>query len=271
MRLTILGSGTLLPDDDHRSPAHLLEDGGSRTLLDCGAGCLHGFARHGLDWESLDRVVLTHFHTDHVGDLPALLWALRHGPRPPRERPLTVLGPPGLRRFMDALADAHGEWILDPPFPQEVRELRRRDEWIAPQGTARLRTAAAPHTDHSVAVRWEGSEATVGYTGDTGPSDELGGFLAGSHVLVAECALPDEAAPDNHLTPETAGALAARAGPEVLVLTHLYPPVRREGLPDLVARRGYTGISTVGRDGLAVEGRAGALSVRGSHAQSGEP
>lgn len=264
MRLTILGSGTLLPDDDHHSPAHLLEDGGSSVLLDCGSGTVHGFARHGVDWTALDHVVLTHFHTDHVGDLPALLWALRHGPDPPRERPLTVLGPPGLRRFIEALTQAHGEWLADPPFPLEVRELARRDQWIAPDGAGRLRTTPTPHTEHSVAVRWDGSEGSVGYTGDTGEAPEVAEFLEGVHLLVAECAVSDEAGSENHLTPRTVGDLAARVAPEVLVLTHLYPGVPRAGLPDLVAGRGYTGVSAVARDGLVVEGHPGAFRIRGA-------
>lgn len=262
MRLTVLGSGTLLPDDDHRSPAHLLEDRGCRCLLDCGAGTLHGFHRHGVEWEALDHVVLTHFHTDHVGDLPALLWALRHGARHRRAHPLRILGPRGLRRFMEALAAAHGGWVLEPPFPLEIQELEPKGEWIAEDGSIRLRTAPTPHTDESIAVRWDGGGATVAYTGDTGPSSTLAPFLEGAEVLVAECALTDDAEPDNHLTPRTVGDLATAVDPEVLVLTHLYPGVPRAGLPDLVAERGYSGRAVVGRDGLVVEGRAGSLQVR---------
>ena len=263
MRLTILGSGTLLPDAHHHSPAHLVEDADFRLLLDCGAGTVHGLARWSVDWRTLDAVLLTHFHTDHVGDLPALLWALRHGIGDERKRPLTLLGPPGLRAFVAALARAHGDWLRDPGFPLEVRELARTDEWAPPPGSGRLRTAPAFHTESSVAVRWDGSHGSVGYTGDTGPDDGLAAFLQGVHVLVAECALPDEAETETHLTPRSVGDLAASVAPEVLVLTHLYPHVPRDRLPDLVAERGYRGVSALGRDGLVVEGRPGAFRVQG--------
>ena len=88
MRLTILGSGTLLPDPLHQSPAHFLEFGDVRLLLDCSSGVLHGMARERLWWRGLSHLLVTHFHTDHVGDLAPILFALEHGVHPQREEPL---------------------------------------------------------------------------------------------------------------------------------------------------------------------------------------
>lgn len=267
MRVTILGSGTLLPDDDHRSAAHLVEDGGRRLLLDCGPGTVHGFARHGVRWRELDLVAVSHFHTDHVGDLPGLLWALRHGAGG-REAPLTLVGPPGMRAFLEALASAFGPHVLDPSFPLEVVEISRRGEWILPDGSGRLRAHPVPHTDEAVAWRWSGNEAEVGYTGDTGEDPALGPFFRGVQVLIAECALPDGKEPEAHLTPGSVARLAREVAPEVLVLTHLYPDVPADDLPDLLSSSGYTGEIVVGRDGLLVEGRPGAWTIRGPHRES---
>src|SRR5688500_17296088 len=104
MRVTILGSGTMLPDDLHHSPSHWVEFGDVRLLLDCGSGALHGMARGRLGWRGLSHLLVTHFHTDHVGDLAALLFALRHGVRPARQEPLVLLGPRGLAAHLAALA-----------------------------------------------------------------------------------------------------------------------------------------------------------------------
>src|SRR6478672_6871574 len=101
MRLVVLGSGTLLPDDHHRSPSHWIEEGEVRLLLDCGSGSLHGMGRLRLWWRAISHIAITHFHTDHVSDLPAILFALRHGVRPPREEPLVLIGPHGLEAHLD--------------------------------------------------------------------------------------------------------------------------------------------------------------------------
>lgn len=252
-RLTVLGSGTLLPDDDRRSACHLLEAEGVRVLLDCGSGALHGFDRHGVPWRELDAVAFSHYHTDHLGDLAPLLFALKHGVRPARTDPLTLLGPPGLHRRLEALAAAFGDHVEDPGFPLEARELSRTGSWEVPGAPLRLRLHPTPHTDHSVAQRWETGSRTVAYTGDTGPDRRLAEFVAGADVLLCEVSLPDSTDMDNHLTPSTAAELARRAGPRLLVTTHVYPPLVAEEVPERVRRSGFAGRIEAGRDGMVVE------------------
>jgi len=251
-RFTVLGSGTLLPDDGRRSPAHLLEGPGLRALLDCGSGTLHGLERHGVDWRGLTHLVFSHYHADHIGDLAPLLFALKHGIRPERREPLTILGPAGLRDVLDGLGTAFGDWVEDPGFPLRVRELGREGSWEAGEGEIRLRLHPTPHTETSVAQRWEIGGRVVGYTGDTGPEPGLGSFFAGADLLVAECSVPDDSAMETHLTPSDVAELARAAQPGLLVLTHAYPPLAPEALPDLVWRAGYTGPVEAGRDGLTV-------------------
>lgn len=248
--VTILGSGTLLPDDACRSAAHLVEDGAFRLLLDCGSGTVHGMPKHGVRWQELTHVALTHFHTDHIGDLPALLWALKYGVPGGRREALTLVGPAGLLRRLEAMAEAFGEFILDPGFPVEVVELEAGARWTDRGRDLELSTHATVHTTESLAYRIRGPSGQVGYTGDTGPHAPLGSFFRGVDVLVSECALPDDDAMEIHLTPRSVTALASAARPDLLILTHLYPGVEPGPLPDLVRALGYTGDVRVGRDGM---------------------
>ncbi|MEX1051215.1 MAG: hypothetical protein WEC54_06655, partial [Gemmatimonadales bacterium] len=61
MRLTVIGSGTLAPTPARVAPAHWLEAGSVRLLMDCGAGCLHRAATLGLPWADVTHVAITHF------------------------------------------------------------------------------------------------------------------------------------------------------------------------------------------------------------------
>lgn len=251
-RLTVLGAGTLLPDDDRRSAAHLLEGGGVRALLDCGSGALHGFERRGVDWRALTHLVFSHYHTDHIGDLAPVLFALKHGIRAGREEPLTVLGPPGLLRVLEGLRIAFGNFVEDPGFPLRVRELGRSGGWESDDGGVALRFRPTPHTDHSVAHRWELGDRVVGYTGDTGPDPELAPFFAGADLLVAECSVPDDSEVETHLSPSGVAELARGCQPGLLLLTHLYPPLEPGTAAELVRRAGYAGRVEVARDGVCV-------------------
>ena len=252
LRYTCLGSGVLLPDDEHRSAAHLVEAGDVRLLMDCGAGTLHGFDRRGVAWGDLTHLALTHFHADHVGDVAALLFALQHGLSPEREVPLEVLGPPGTRAFMDALEAGFGAWVARRSFPVAVHELAPGGRTVLGEGVV-LRSHPTPHTDASVAYRVETEDGVVGYTGDTGPSDEVGAFLAGADLLVAECSHPEALGHDNHLTPTSVAALARTADPAFLLLTHVYPTLERDGLVERVRAAGYAGEAALAADGLAID------------------
>ncbi len=250
-RFTVLGSGTLLPDDDRRSAAHLLDAGGRRILLDCGSGTVHGFERHGVEWSSLTHLVFSHYHTDHVGDVAPLLFALKHGVRPPRTDPLTVLGPPGLHDVWEGLRRAFGDHLDDPGFPLEVAEVSRSGSRRVAPGL-RLSVHPTPHTENSVAQRWEGEGWAVGYTGDTGPDEALGDFLAGVDLLVCECSVPDDSDVETHMRPRDVAALARRAAPRLLVTTHVYPPLVPDDVPGLVRERGFAGRAVAGSDGVEV-------------------
>lgn len=256
-RLTVLGSGTLLPDDDRRSAAHLLEAGGRAFLLDCGSGTVHGLDRHGVAWGELDGVVLSHYHTDHIGDLAPLLFALKHGVRPPRTEPFTLAGPPGLREVLDGMERAFGDHVRDPGFELEVRELGRSG-CLEPAEGLSLRLQPTPHTERSVAQRWEGDGWSVAYSGDTGPDPGLEAFFAGADLLVCECGVDDDSKVETHLSPRELAALARRTEPALLITTHVYPPLVPERIPEMLRDAGYRGRVVAGADGLAVSVGGGA-------------
>lgn len=262
LRLTVLGSGTLLPDEDRHSSCYELRTDDLRLLLDCGSGALHGFDRHGIRWQELDAVVFSHYHTDHIGDLAPLLFALKHGVRPPRTEPLSLVGPPGLHDLLDALAAGFGDHVEDPGFPVAVRELKTRGAWKAPSGGARVRFHPTRHTDHSVAHRWKVGSRVVAYTGDTGPDPDVADFVAGADVLICEASLPDTTDRKNHLTPGRVAELARRAQPRLLLTTHVYPPLVPEQVPEQVRAAGFAGRVEAARDGLVVELVDGEVTVR---------
>lgn len=251
MQLVVVGSGTAVPHPERVGSAHYVEAVGARVILDCGPGAVHHLARFRLPWPELTHVLLSHFHTDHIADVPTLLFGLKHGLEAPRETPLEVIGPPGTRELLDRFAAAYGDYVLEPGFDLRVREA-------APPTVLELcpgvlaRVIATPHTPESQGYRIETRGAALGYTGDTGFGEELAGGMEGVDVLLTECSLPDDSGMESHLTPSTAAALARIARPRQLLLTHLYPQVERQDVPALVRSAGWDGPVRVVHDGLRV-------------------
>ncbi len=256
--LIVVGCGTVVPEADRAASSYWVSSpgtgstAGTRVLFDCGPGALQALARLGLPWGKITDLAITHFHADHVGALPGLFFALRHGLARPRRRPLTVWGPAGTRAFFERLADAFGDFVLNPGFPVLIEELPPGEARHL-SGGPRLEAHKTRHTEESVAWRLDGEGFSFGYTGDTGPSRELGSFMRGVTALVCECSLHDSQATDNHLSPAPVAELVAAARPRLLVLTHIYPHFRTDhDVSRLVAEAGYAGATRVATEGLGV-------------------
>lgn len=247
MDLVTVGTGSVAPSPERTCACHWVERGDLRVLLDCGAGAMHRLASFALPWTRISHVVLSHFHPDHYGELPMLVYALKYTTVPPRQEPLVILGPPGVVRLIKALAEGFGEWLLDPGFPIAVLDVRPGEPF--PLGAdVTLELCHVPHTPESSAIGITAPEGRLVYTGDTGSSAELERWAAGCDLLLAECSLPESLALETHLTPERAGDLAARAHVKRLVLTHFYPPVETSD-PAAIAGRRFQGPVTAARDG----------------------
>jgi ribonuclease Z len=104
MDLVFLGTGGSVPTARRSTACLLARVGGERLMFDCGEGSQRQMQRStGL--VQVDEIFITHFHADHYLGIPGLLKTYDlHG----RERPLRVIGPPGLGELFRALRRIFG-------------------------------------------------------------------------------------------------------------------------------------------------------------------
>jgi ribonuclease BN (tRNA processing enzyme) len=220
--------------------------------MDCGAGVLPALPRHAPDWHALSHVAITHFHIDHVVELPAILFALKHAPEA-RERtePLRILGPDGTTGLVSGLEEALGYEFTRLGFDVSVEEIGPGSR-VGIGAPATLLAHETLHTDESLALRIDERGTSLGYTGDAAPTPGLAAFFEGCDLLVADCFLEEPSRDSNHMTPEQAAELASAAGVAHLVAVHLSPG--RD--PGAVLRRLgslFAGRTSVAHPGLALE------------------
>jgi ribonuclease BN (tRNA processing enzyme) len=256
MKLVILGSGTSVPHAQRAAPAYWLQTGDGSLLLDISPDAAHRMAAEGLDWANLDAIWISHFHLDHVGGLAPFLFGTKWAPQThERSKPLRVFGPAGVENLLHVFDQANNYQLLHQPFAIEFIEIEAGAKFeILPGLTAQ--TLSTPHTRESQALRLTDADgASLVYTSDTGPSEQLADFARGVTVLLIECSFRLNKPIQNHLELTEAITIARRAMPETVILTHLYP--EWDGI-DLVgeARALWPGETIAAADGLVLEIRA---------------
>ncbi len=224
MKITILGTGTATPVLNRNASGLIIEAAGSLVLVDLGPGTLRRLCEAGFDYKDIDIILITHFHPDHVSDLPPLLFASNYAYGPFREDSFLLVGPTGLELFYEALVKVYGKWIIPTGNRLIKKEMNERapDSFIS-EGLL-IRSAPAAHSNPAISYRVEAEDLSVTISGDTDISDNLVGLASNTELLICECSMPEGSKITGHLIPSEAGAIAERARAKKLVLTHFYPP-----------------------------------------------
>ena len=107
--------------------ALMMRYNGSSVLIDCGEGTQIAVKEKGWSFKPIDVICFTHFHGDHISGLPGLLLTMGNAER---TEPLTLVGPKGLERVVNALR------VIAPelPFPIEFIELTKAEEELELSG-----------------------------------------------------------------------------------------------------------------------------------------
>lgn len=240
IEVTLLGTGSPLPDADRAGPATLVRAGGATFLVDAGRGVVMRTVGAGSGPNALTAVLLTHLHSDHVTDLNDLIttrWITTFAPSP-----LAVVGPPGTQGVVDGLLAALAPDIgyrtshhadLDGPPPVDVHEVASGVVWD--QDGVVVRVGATDHrpVEPTLAFRIEYDGTAVVVAGDTVPCESLDALCAGADALAITAIRKDVLAGiplprlqdilDYHSSVEQAAQTAERAGVGTLVLTHYVP------------------------------------------------
>lgn len=250
MRLTEVGSAASYAGAGAATASHLVQEGATSVLLDCGHGAL-GMLGGFMDPLALTAVVVTHEHVDHFADVWALQAAVTYAPEG-RKPAVELYGPPGLLRRIQCIMSEQGARDLAEQL--SFHQLVAGDRVVI--GGLEVKALASEHIGDSMGLhvhRADGRGGVLGYTSDTAPGPRASAIAAGTDVLLAEATLPGAyAGRAPHLTPAQAAALARDAGVRTLVLTHLWPTADRAALL-AEARSVWDGDIRLGQAGLVVD------------------
>jgi ribonuclease Z len=230
MKLDFLGTGAGNFRGSRRQPSSALLD---TILLDCGAGAtgrLHDIGRFG----DVEAVLISHLHSDHVA---GLFDFLLHTFLTRRDRPLTIVSPPGLGEVLRSVIETKGT-VVNPAdvYPLRVVEGEAIDLTV---GGWRIRSFVMDHTLMDLGYLLASNGVSAFYTGDTREPSAAGGLRA--DYLIHEATFSDRdgslARAYGHSTGTQAAQTAARMGARRLWLSHIGDRPNSEAEISLEARR----------------------------------
>lgn len=123
----LLGTGGMMPLPYRWLTSLMVRYNGSSLLIDCGEGTQIAIKEKGWSFKPIDVICFTHYHGDHISGLPGLLLTMGNADR---TEPLTLIGPKGLERVVNALR------VIAPelPFPIKCIEIREPEETFEMNG-----------------------------------------------------------------------------------------------------------------------------------------
>lgn len=260
LHVFLCGTGSPLPDPERAAACTIVVAGGKVWVVDVGPGSEEVARLAAVPQDDLGGVLLTHFHSDHIGELGE--WAMKTWAAG-RTQPFHVYGPPGVAKVVNGFHEAyslddeyriahHGtetmprsatEWVA-----HEVPYANGEGTVIVDAGGLVVKVFAVDHTpvEPAVGYRFDYKGRSVVISGDTDKSNNLELNAKGADLLVHEVLLKDVIGTvsdemgkvelpriqkimgdilDYHTSPSEAVESARTAGVDRIVFTHMVPRV----------------------------------------------
>jgi ribonuclease Z len=278
-KVTLLGTGTPIPDLDRFGPSTLVEAGNQKLLFDAGRGATIRLRQINVSMvgimSKIDALFLTHYHSDHTLGIPDLWltgWLANS-----RKEPFRLIGPVGAKSptwKALTLSTSKSGWRT-----KSCRRRASQRSWKNSRRTAVVYErdgvkVIAFTVDHGAAIkpavgyRIEYKGHAVVISGDTRYNQNVIKYGTGVDLLIHEvCVVRPELLSnpymqrvvDHHTSPREAGQASSLAKPKLAVYSHLVflasDKVPRATIDDIVAgtRETYDGPLEVGVDLMSFE------------------
>lgn len=191
MQLTVVGCGDAFSAGGRYQSCYLLDHAGGRLMIDCGATSLLALKRAGIALGSIDAILISHLHGDHMGGLPYLFINAVFIDR--RTKPLPIIGPRGTRERIETLIEAvypdglSNKRAFDMTFTELEAGVEAAIHGMNVLPVEMQHASGAP----ALGFRITNGGKTFAFSGDTGWCDGVVTVGRGADLYLIECSTYD--------------------------------------------------------------------------------
>jgi len=300
LHVFLCGTGSPFPDPSRAGPCLAVIAGDQTLVFDAGSGSPRRLGRMAFPMGDIDRVFLTHLHSDHIDSLGELMLQAWIGGG--RTAPLPVAGPVGTATVVAGFDAAyridstyrtahHGADIANPAgfggAAEEFALAGDAAQTVYEAGGVVVKAFPVNHSpvEPAFGYRIDYKGRSVAISGDTVYDERVVAAAQGADVLIHEALDPEMVGAlkasfeargndrvatimhdilDYHASPEDAARAAKDAGAKRLVLTHIVPPLPAKLLYGIFlgeAEDLFDGPIMVGEDGVILSLPAGSDAI----------
>lgn len=231
-KVVVLGTAAAVTDGTRDNVSLVFSAGEFTLLLECGGSAAHKLAKIGIPYETLEHILITHIHVDHLYGLPGLLVSMKYRDLT-RTTPLRLYCPQRSQPTIRGLLDVFGMREKS-NFPLQICGIPSAENALLLENEQVVVTTTP--VDHApdvptLAVRIHSrvSGKTLVYSSDTTLSERLIRLAQQADLFFHECAgLTGQPIPEIHSTARQVGEVARRSHAQKVVLLHLNTLLRNE-------------------------------------------
>jgi ribonuclease Z len=119
MELLFLGTSSMVPTKERNHSSILLSYGAENILMDCGEGTQRQLKLAGVASPRITKVLISHWHGDHVLGLPGLLQTISASEY---SKVLEIYGPRGTKKHLEYIKKA---FFFEEKFEVKVKEIEK--------------------------------------------------------------------------------------------------------------------------------------------------
>jgi len=119
MEIIFLGTASMVPTKERNPSSILISYGSEGILVDCSEGTQRQMKITGIKLTKITKILISHWHGDHVLGLPGLIQSLGASDY---DKTLRIYGPKGTKKYMRALTKT---FLFDRKVKMDINEINK--------------------------------------------------------------------------------------------------------------------------------------------------
>ena len=183
MKVSVIGCSTCWTD--RPTSSYCIND---NTLVDCGEGTMKFYKLAGVDFLSINKIFLTHFHADHTLNLIQYLCQYANYSPVEKRKTVTIYGPSGLKKYLDcikAISIDCVDLVWEDYFNiVEIDDFAREFDF----GNLKVKPYKFTHGKiENIGYVFKDEKCSVGFSGDLNFQESIEKFLKECDNVFLEC------------------------------------------------------------------------------------